>query len=135
LWINLPAKHKMSAPGYQGIDDAQIPRVSFADNAGSVRVIAGELMGAVGPAKSFTPINAWDLQLNANGSVDLLIPAGHTSLLIVQTGSATVSETQVESGELVLFERQKENDLISIRADSDARMLVLTGGHCRLPGW
>lgn len=127
LWVNLPAKDKMSAPRYQAIVDADIPVVALANDAGTVRVIAGQLLGAAGPAKTFTPINAWDLQLNANGSVELPIPAGHTSILIAQTGSVTVNETRVESGELVLFERQKENDSVGVVAESDARVLVLTG--------
>lgn len=127
LWVNLPAKDKMSEPRYQGIVNAQIPRVPFAGNAGSVRVIAGELMEVHGPAKTFTPVNAWDLELNANGSIDLPIPARHTCILIVKSGSTKVNDTPVKSGELVLFARQSEIDSIVIRAESDTRILVLTG--------
>ena len=127
LWVNLPAIDKMSKPRYQGIVDADIPAVPLANDVGTARVIAGQLLGAAGPAKTFTPINAWDLQLKAGGSIELPIPAGHTSLLIVQTGSATVNETRIEHGELVLFERQKENDSVGVVAVSDSRILVLSG--------
>lgn len=126
LWVNLPAKDKMSLPRYQAIVNAQIPEVQFGNNAGSARVIAGELMGTLGPAKTFTPINVWDLQIT-DSQIALQIPAGHTSLFVVQSGSAMVNEKRIESGELVLFERQSETDSIGIRGDSEARILVLTG--------
>jgi redox-sensitive bicupin YhaK (pirin superfamily) len=127
LWVNLPAKDKMSAPHYQGILDSAIPRVTLANDAGIARVIAGDFLGTHGAAKTFTPINAWDLRIKTNKSIDLQIPAGHTSLLIVQTGSAKVIDSQVNSGELVLFERQDEIDTVTVTADSESRILVLTG--------
>jgi redox-sensitive bicupin YhaK (pirin superfamily) len=57
LWVNLPAKDKMAAPGYQGIQDKDIPQVALPDGAGSVRVIAGDYQGTRGPAHTFTPID------------------------------------------------------------------------------
>src|SRR5688500_16130776 len=100
LWVNLPAKDKLSPPRYQGILDAQIPQVLLANAAGTARVIAGEFQGTRGPARTFTPINVWDLQLAAVGSVELTIPAGHTSLLVVQTGAVQANGTLVKSVEL-----------------------------------
>lgn len=64
LWVNLPAKDKMSPPGYQEIRDRQIPAVDL-DGGGTVRIIAGELRGVKGPARTFTPINVWDVRLKA----------------------------------------------------------------------
>lgn len=69
LWVNLPAKDKRVAPAYQGITAAQIPHVALPDAAGTVRVIAGELQGVVGPARSFSPINLWDLRLVAGRQI------------------------------------------------------------------
>lgn len=56
LWVNLPARHKMAKPRYQTILDASIPRVALDDDAGTLRVIAGEFEGQRGPAETFTPI-------------------------------------------------------------------------------
>ncbi|MES2792992.1 MAG: pirin family protein [Planctomycetota bacterium] len=125
LWVNLPAKDKMSPPHYQGILDSQIPQVTLPDAAGVARVIAGELLGTRGPAKTFTPVNVWDLQLNAGRVIELSIPEGHTSLLIVQAGTVTVNDTPVKSVELVSFEPQ--GDSVDLRAETPARVLLLTG--------
>jgi redox-sensitive bicupin YhaK (pirin superfamily) len=125
LWVNLPAKDKMSPPHYQGILDARIPQVRLADDAGIARVIAGELLGTRGPAKTFTPINAWDVQLNAGGAASLPFPEGHTSLLVVQSGSVQVNDTPIKSAQLALFERH--GGAVAVRADSAARLLVLSG--------
>ena len=65
LWVNLPARDKMKDPGYQPITAAQIPRVALDGGAGSVRVIAGSFGGTDGPAHTWTPMNIWDLRLNA----------------------------------------------------------------------
>src|SRR5205085_8676449 len=69
LWVNLPAKDKMAPPGYQAIGNADIPVLPLADAAGQpagqVRVIAGEFGTARGPAHTFTPMNGWDLRVQA----------------------------------------------------------------------
>ena len=125
LWVNLPAKDKLTPPHYQGILDAQIPQVQLPDGAGFARVIAGEFQGTRGPARTFTPINVWDLQLAPMRTSELRLTEGHTALLIVQTGAVQVNDTPVKAVELVLFDRA--GDLIRLRADSDSRVLVLTG--------
>ena len=70
LWVNLPAKDKMTAPGYQGITDASTPAVALADGAGTLRVVAGDYNGTRGPATTYSPINAWDVRLEAGKSID-----------------------------------------------------------------
>src|SRR5215212_1321328 len=71
LWVNLPAKDKMAAPGYQAITNAQIPSVSLPGSAGQVRVIAGSYADTKGPARTFTPMNVWDVRIDAGKTVDL----------------------------------------------------------------
>ena len=75
LWVNLPAKLKMSPPRYQELLNSQIPQVALDGGAGTARIIAGELHGTRGPAKTFTPISLWDLQLTAGHKVELPSPA------------------------------------------------------------
>jgi len=107
LWVNLPAKDKMTAPHYQGILSAQIPSVSLAQDKGSVRVIAGEFAGAHGPAKTFTPMNVLDLRLNSETPVSLDVPDGWTTALVVLRGHLDVAGCPevVGPAELVIFER------------------------------
>lgn len=125
LWVNLPAQQKMSPPHYQGIVDAQIPKVPLPDGAGAVRVIAGEFQGTRGPATTFTPINVWDLILNPNGSATLRLPDGHTSMVVVQSGAVQVNDKRLNASELALFDRHGE--LVTLHAESGVRILVLSG--------
>lgn len=123
LWVNLPAKDKLSPPRYQELPGTTIPTVALPNDAGTVRVIAGELSGTRGPAKTFTPINVWDVHLQ--GSTELPIPEGHHSLVVVQSGSVHVNDTPVKAVELVTFERT--GDSIRLAAETPSRLLVLTG--------
>jgi len=126
LWVNLPAKDKMSPPGYQGLLDSEIPPVDLADGAGRVRVIAGEYAGARGPAKSFTPINIWDVRLNAGGKASFDLPEGHTLAVLVQSGTVLLNDEQIaRDAQFAVFER--EGGAIAIEANSDAKVLILSG--------
>ncbi|HTL12852.1 MAG TPA: pirin family protein, partial [Bdellovibrionota bacterium] len=82
LWVNLPRSEKMSKPGYQGITDAQIPKVALAGDAGSVRVIAGEYGGENGPAHTHSPMNVWDVRVRAGQTVEFTVPNGWTTGLL-----------------------------------------------------
>jgi redox-sensitive bicupin YhaK (pirin superfamily) len=126
LWVNLPAKHKMTPANYQGIVAADIPVVALPDEAGQARIIAGELLGAKGPAKTFTPINVWDVRVKRNAEITLDLPEGHTSILVVFDGRITVNGSQNASiAQLLLLSR--EGTSATIHADEDASVLVLTG--------
>ncbi len=125
LWVNLPAAAKTSPPKYQDLLADQFPSVSLDNEAGTARVIAGELAGKQGPAATFTPINVWDLQLRELSRTTLTIPSGHTCLLVVQSGSVRVNGQAAMGIELVVFERAGE--IVQIDAESASRVLVLTG--------
>lgn len=125
LWVNLPAKDKMSPPGYQEIRDRQIPIFALGD-AVQIRVIAGEFQGKQGPARTFTPITVLDLRLRAKGRADLSLPDGHTALVIVLRGTAVINGGPfARHADLGLFERAGES--IVLEATEDATMLVLSG--------
>lgn len=125
LWVNLRGDDKSAPPKYQDLRDEQFPRVQLDDNAGTARVIAGEFGSARGAANTFSPINIWDLQLEANAKVDLSVPEGHTTVLITQSGSACVNQSPMKAVELALFEREGES--IAIQTESESRVLILTG--------
>lgn len=126
LWVNLPARHKMSPPGYQTISDRRIPRVLLAEGAGTARVIAGEMEGLKGPARTFTPIHLWDVRIRGGRRDEMPLPAGHTAMLFVLRGkvSLNLSETAGEA-DLVLLGRDGEGLLLDAR--EDASVLVLAG--------
>lgn len=126
LWVNLPAKDKMSAPRYQAITSAEVPVVTLPDDAGKARIIAGEFEGVKGPANTFTPINMWDLRLSAGASLTLDLPEGHTSALVVLSGHITVGGSQ-QAGEAEMVLLSRDGAGVTVDADGDAIVLVLTG--------
>ena len=126
LWVNLPAKDKMTKPRYQGLLDAEIPRVELPQEAGTLRVIAGEFSGQKGPGKTFTKINLWDLQLKANRSVELELPVGQTSLVFVLSGQVKLGSGEIlSSAELAVLSRDEKD--FSLTTLEDAKVLVLAG--------
>jgi quercetin 2,3-dioxygenase len=126
LWVNLPAKDKMAAPGYQNITDAQIPRVELPGDAGLVRVIAGSYQNSKGPAHTFSPINLWDVRLNAGHRVEFQVPSGHTTALLVLKGRVRLADGEsVNEAELAVLDR--EGEMFAVEALSDTTLLLLNG--------
>ena len=126
LWVNLPAKDKMTDAGYQTILDGDIPTLPLADNAGSLRLIAGEFDGVKGPARTFTPIDVWDMRLNAGCSVTLDLHAGRNTALVVLRGTLRINATEVaREGQLALFER--DGTQLRLESSDDAMVLLLSG--------
>ena len=126
LWVNLPAKDKMTPPGYQPITAAQIPVVELPEGAGRVRVIAGQWSTAQGPARTFSPITMLDVQLAAGKSVELPQPEGWTTLVVVASGSASVNGADPVTGPAVVT-LSTASQGVTVRADSDAKLLLLSG--------
>ncbi len=132
LWVNLPAKDKKAAPGYQTILNGDIPSVDLADGAGRVRLIAGDYEGQKGPARTFTPIDIWDVRLNRDKTATLNLPDGHTVALAVLGGTVLVNgEEVVRAAQLVAFERT--GGAITLEANNDVTVLVLSGEPIKEP--
>jgi redox-sensitive bicupin YhaK (pirin superfamily) len=123
LWVNLPASDKMAKPGYQAITSADIPTVGL--EGGKARIIAGELDGVRGPARTFTPVNLWDVRLDADAEVTLPLSAGHNAMIAVLSGHVTIGETGVGEAEIARFSTEGEG--VTLRADGDSMLLVMTG--------
>jgi quercetin 2,3-dioxygenase len=126
LWVNLPARHKMARPGYQNILDTDIPSVALANGAGSVRVIAGEFNNRRGPARTFTPMDVWDIRLNQGGSTQFSLPADRTLALVVLRGTVLINDTQLaRDAQMAVFARAGTE--VAIEASGDATLLLLSG--------
>lgn len=126
LWVNLPAKHKSAPPNYQSITDADIPVVVLPDNAGQVRVIAGEMDGKKGPAKTFSPMRILDMRLNAHSATQLTLPDGWNTALVVLKGTVQVNGQEVvREAQLVVLDAKGEG--VMLEANNDAVVLVLSG--------
>jgi redox-sensitive bicupin YhaK (pirin superfamily) len=132
LWVNLPAKHKMSRPRYQGILNAQIPHVALAAGAGCVRVIAGSYGAERGPAATFSELNVWDVRLRAGGDMSLRLPEGHSTAIAVLRGAISANGSrQAKDAELVLLDRR--GDEVRIAASADSTLLLLSGAPIAEP--
>jgi redox-sensitive bicupin YhaK (pirin superfamily) len=126
LWVNLPARSKMQPPGYQNILDADIPSVPLPDGAGRVRVIAGNYQGHTGPARTHTPMDVWDLRLNAGQRTRLPLVNGHTAALVVLRGRVRVNGG-AEASDAQLVQLGREGEALDIEASTDAVLLFLGG--------
>lgn len=126
LWVNLPARDKMSAPRYQTLQDKDIPRVDLPAGAGFVRVIAGAYDGRQGPAHSTTPMDIWDVRLNAGKSAAFTLPEDHSLVVAVLSGPVQANgERIVRDAEVVLFE--PTGGAVNFEANADAKLLLLSG--------
>lgn len=126
LWVNLPAKDKMAAPGYQSITKDAIPTVTLPDNSGSLRVIAGRYEAVTGPAHTFSPLNVWDIALNQGSHLTLNLPEGWSTALVVLEGNITVNGT-TQAGEAQLVVLSQEGDKLHLETNSDAKVLLMAG--------
>ena len=119
----LPARH---APRYQTLLNQDIPAIELPENAGRLRVIAGDYDGHQGPARTFTPINVWDLQLRQGGATSLDVPEGHTLGLVILRGTVLVKGEEIaREAQFVMLDRT--GGAVAIEANSDASILVLSG--------
>ena len=127
LWVNLPAKDKNTPPRYQHLAKAGIPVVEFPDEAGCLRLIAGEYKGVKGAADTFTEMNVWDIVLNAGKKAVLEIPEAHNLSMVVLRGNVTLNgKEQAGAGQLVGFEKDGGN--VHIEAGSEEVKILLLSG-------
>lgn len=125
LWVNLPAKVKMSAPKYQAIANADMTQHHLGEN-GFIEIIAGDYKGDKGPAFTFSPINMMNAKLKIGGKADFQFPAHYNTAALVIEGSIIVNgEETVPTDHFVLFENEGENFIIE--APEDAVVLFISG--------
>lgn len=126
LWVNLPRVSKMSAPGYQTILNADIPAVDLEGGAVRLRVIAGSFHEHRGPARTFTPVQLYDLQLKAGTRTSLTLPDGDNTSIFVLQGRASANGSQA-AGEAELIVCKRNGSQVTIDAQEDSRFLVMSG--------
>jgi redox-sensitive bicupin YhaK (pirin superfamily) len=131
LWVNLPKALKMSPLRYQTLTKEQIPAATL-PGGGEVRVIAGDFQGSKGPAQTFTPINLYDVHLQAGQHAEFVLPTGYNTALFLLRGSIVLNGTQpLSEAELALFAADGEQ--LAIAAETDATLLLLNGEPIQEP--
>lgn len=126
LWVNLPSAQKMSPPRYQGILNEQIPHADLGSGS-YARVIAGELHGVKGPAKTVTPVNLFDIRLKAGSRVELNLPAGQKAALLLLKGDVLVNSSQALTGEAQIALLSASGQRLVLEAKKDSTLLVMSG--------
>jgi redox-sensitive bicupin YhaK (pirin superfamily) len=126
LWVNLPKAQKMSKPRYQGITKEQIPVIGL-EGGGHARVIAGELLGRLGPAKTFTPVNLFDVILKAGERFELPLPEGHNAAVVLRKGDVLLNGTDELRGEALIAPLSEEGDAVTLEAKAETQLLILSG--------
>jgi redox-sensitive bicupin YhaK (pirin superfamily) len=135
LWVNLPAAQKMSAPRYQSILAGDIPDLALPEDAGRLRLIAGAYAGSVGPARTVTPMNVWDIRLQAGRSLRTDLTESHTAALVVLRGAVTAGDARADAAQMLRF--SPSGTAVEVRAETDSVLLLLSGAPIDEPivGW
>jgi redox-sensitive bicupin YhaK (pirin superfamily) len=126
IWVNLPARLKMTRPRYQEVPSAGIPTASSTDGKARVRVIAGEALGVRAVIATHTPVIYQDWSLDAGADVTTAVPADHNVVAYVFQGSIGVGDRgdTVAEGQLAIF---GPGEAVRLRASAPARLLLLGG--------
>ena len=127
LWLNLPAKDKMTAPWYRDIPDAEVPR--FQTDAGAtVKVIAGASHGVVGAVqRAHTEPLYLDVELAANGTFEQVLPPGHNAFIYVFRGQVLADEQCVPQTRMAILANDAKADGVRIVAAQASRFILIAG--------
>ncbi|SDX17104.1 pirin family protein [Aequorivita viscosa] len=132
LWVNLPAKDKMSPPKYQGIVNSDLQKVELPENAGIVEVIAGEYQGIKGSASTFTPVHLFNAKLNKGGKASFSFPENYNTAVLVIEGNIKVNNSEeITTDSLGLL--ANEGEAFSVEATDNAVVLILSGAPINEP--
>jgi redox-sensitive bicupin YhaK (pirin superfamily) len=125
LWVNLPAKQKMTAPEYQAIQKQTIPMVNLDNDQGTIRIISGNYAGFTGPAKTHTAMHVWDLQIKKGAVISLPAPNHWNAALAILQGQVETEMGAAGEASLIVFNRVGAG--VEIRASQDTHALFLSG--------
>jgi redox-sensitive bicupin YhaK (pirin superfamily) len=125
LWVNLPAKHKMTDPKYQAITSAEMARYELPEG-GLIEVIAGEFKGASGPATTFSPVHLYNAKPKKGTSFTLEFPANYTTAILAIEGSAKLNGMdELPTDNLAVF--KNDGEIIIVEANENSVLLVMSG--------
>jgi len=125
LWVDLPARDKLTAPRYQTLRSERIPQVGL-ERGGVARIVAGRLGSVAGPAVTFSELNVWDVRLEGGTQQRLPVPAGHNTLLVVLRGVVHLGSRRLGPDTFAVLER--EGDSVWLEASEEAVALLLLSG-------
>ena len=125
LWVNLPAKYKMTRPRYQSLNKKDFPIVRLQDGTTKVKIIAGNFGGSSSPTETFTKINIYEVEGHQNSEVKLNFDDGTNTLILQLAGSSIIGDQHLEKGYLGIFGRSGVS--INLKTTEDSKLLILNG--------
>ena len=125
LWVNLPAKYKMTRPRYQSLNKKDFPIVRLQDGTTKVKIIAGNFGGSSSPTETFTKINIYEVEGHQNSEVKLNFDDGTNTLILQLAGSSIIGDQHLEKGYLGIFSRSGVS--INLKTTEDSKLLILNG--------
>jgi redox-sensitive bicupin YhaK (pirin superfamily) len=127
LWLNLPAKDKMSDPWYRDIPSEEVPRFTNEDGV-TVQVIAGEAHGVAGAVqREVTQPLYLDIAIPAGVSFEQPVPQGHNAFIYVYRGDAVVEGKGVGQTRMAVLDNAPGADGVRIKAVEPTRLILLAG--------
>lgn len=126
LWVNLPAKDKMSAPRYQSLLNEDIPKVILDDQTSYIRIVAGELNQTTGIAKTFTAMNVFDIHLMKDQQITLPAAEGATTLIYLRKGKVQFSSDEESLEEQAMAVMSSLGTGVQIKALENCDLLFLS---------
>jgi len=125
LWVNLPAKNKMTKPRYQSLDKKDFPIVRLQDGTTKLKIIAGNYGGLSSPTETFTKINIYEVEGHQNSEVKLNFDDGTNTLILQLAGNSIIGDQHLEKGYLGIFSRSGVS--INLKTTEDSKLLILNG--------
>jgi redox-sensitive bicupin YhaK (pirin superfamily) len=125
LWVNLPAKQKMTSPGYQAIEAQHIPTMHLENDQGTARLIAGKHAGLSGPAKTHTAMQVWDMKIKKGAVISLPAPNHWNAALVILQGQVETDKGVAGDASLIIFSRAGTG--VEVTASEDTHALFLSG--------
>ncbi|MDG2064460.1 MAG: pirin family protein [SAR324 cluster bacterium] len=125
LWVNLPAKHKMTKPRYQPLDKKDLPTVLLQDGTTKVKIIAGNFGSSFSPVETFTKINIYEVEGHLNSEVNLNFDDGTNTLILQLAGSSFIGDQHLDKGDLGIFDSNGVS--INLKTAEDSKILILNG--------
>lgn len=133
LWVNLPAKDKLKPARYQSLKKATIPMVQLEHDVGSVRVIAGEYAGQIGPAKTHSPILLLDIHLKAGQSAVFPAKEADSTLIFLRTGRLQFSPEDEQLDDQALAVMSSHGEQVEITALRESHFLFMSAAPLNEP--
>lgn len=130
LWVNLPAKDKMSQPRYQSMSKEDFPVFELSDTT-EMKIVAGEYQGQKGPALTYTPISIFEIDSSEPDQYSLELKDGYNTLVMIVHGKGRVGEKKLDTGEIAVM--KAEGTQVHLDVEAGSKVMVFHGEPIREP--